>query len=326
MIRPMTANNTHPMNEVCRRLGITIPVVQGGMTFGSDGNLVAAVSAAGGLGTLGTFHYRTYDNVMVEVDKIRAATDRPFAVNVPFFDNNFELVEALATRGGVKLFALGGWFSEEVEALKAEQDLTILVSVNSPTVARMVEERPIDVLIVQGNESGGANFNFTTRQLFDLISPTIDAPVLLAGGQWDGADLLHAAQIGAGGIQLGTRFFFANESPLDVSIRERVHQLNRKRPLTTSLAPVSSTLNMRFIQNKPFTKANSSGLIKEVFQDKEKVFSLSEAFGKHQEKSILLYAGAAIYKLDQMQNSAEILAEITEQYQALAGEQAPQFG
>ena len=322
----MTASNDHPTHALCRRLGIQLPIVQGGMTFGSDARLVAAVSEAGGLGTLGTFHYRTYDKVMVEVEKIRATSTRPFAVNVPFFEDNFELVEALARRGGVKIFALGGWFSEEVEALKSELGLTILVSVNSPTVARMVEERPIDVLIVQGNESGGANFNFTTRQLFDLISPTIDAPVLLAGGQWDGAVLLHALQLGAAGIQLGTRFFFAQESPLDTSIKERVIDLNSRRPLTTTLAPVSSTLNMRFIQNKPFTKANASGLIREVFQDKEKVYALSEAFFEHQDKSILIYAGAAIYKLREMQTSADILSEIATEYRELAGTEAPQLG
>ena len=296
------------------------------MTFGSDARLVAAVSEAGGLGTLGAFHYRTYDKVMEEVEKIRAATDKPFAVNVPFFEDNFELVEALATRGGVKTFALGGWFSEEVEALKREHSLTILVSVNSPTVARMVEERPIDVLIVQGNESGGANSLFTTRQLFDLISPTIDAPILLAGGQWDGADLMQALQLGAAGIQLGTRFFFCAESPLDASIKERILNFNSKRPLTTSLASVSSTLNMRFIQNKPFSQAQTTGLIQEVFQDKEKVFALSEAFYQEQDKPILLYAGAAIYRLKAIQSVADILGEIAGEYRALADLQAPQLG
>ncbi|MFT7669247.1 MAG: enoyl-[acyl-carrier protein] reductase II [Planctomycetota bacterium] len=322
---PMKAPSTHPAHDLCEKLGISIPVVQGGMTFGSDGRLVAAVSEAGGLGTLGTFHYRTYEKVMVEVQKIRAATDRPFAVNVPFFENNLELVDALATRGGVKIFALGGWFSEEVEALKEKHGLTILVSVNSPTVARMVEERPIDVLIVQGNESGGANSHFTTRQLFDLISPTIDAPVLLAGGQWDGADLMRAMQLGAAGIQLGTRFFFSEESPLNASIKDRLLNFNQRRPLTTQLASVSSTLNMRFVQNKPFSKAQASGLIKEVFQDKEKVFALSEAFYEHQDQPILIYAGAGLYKLNEIQPSAAILAEILSEYHALAGVEAPQF-
>lgn len=315
----------HPAQRLTERLGIRYPVVQGGMTFGSDGALVAAVSEAGGLGTLGTFHYRTYDKVMPEVELIRSRTSAPFAVNVPFFENNLELVKALAEQGGVKCFALGGWFSAEVEELKEAHGLTILVSVNSPTVFRYIEQRPYDVLIVQGNESGGANNQYTTRQLFELISPEAKAPLLLAGGQWDGLDLRHALAIGAGGIQLGTRFFFSSDSPLHASIKESVLVRNSKRPLTTSLAKVSSTLNMRFVANKPFKKALGSGEIEEIFSDKERVYALSEAFFKEQAKPLLIYSGTGIYKLKSIQGAGEIVAEIMEGYAASEAASLPAF-
>jgi NAD(P)H-dependent flavin oxidoreductase YrpB (nitropropane dioxygenase family) len=133
-------------------------------------------------------------------------------------------------------------------------------------------------------------------------------------------------QIGAAGIQLGTRFFFCEDSPLDASIKERTLSYNDRRPLTTALASVTSSLNMRFIQNKPFSKAQSTGLIKEVFQDKEKVFSLSEAFYEEQSAPILLYSGAAIYKLKSIQGAADILQEIADEYRDLAGVQAPTLG
>jgi enoyl-[acyl-carrier protein] reductase II len=318
-------SDLHPSQRLLQTLGIRYPVVQGGMTFGSDGKLVAAVSEAGGLGTLGTFHYRTYDKVMVEVEKIRAATDKPWAVNVPFFENNIQLVTELATRGGVKVFTLGGWFSQEVEDLKAEHGLTVLVSVNSPTVARYVEQRPYDVLIVQGKESGGANNNFTTRQLFDLISPTTKAPILLAGGQWDGVDLHQALLLGAAGVQLGTRFFFSTDSPLHLSIKTSIVERNAKRPLTTSLAQVSSTLNMRFITNKPFKKASKSGEISEIFTDKEKVFALSEAYFEEQAKPVLLYSGTGIYKLQELESAAQIVNSVAAGYAEAAGQELPAF-
>ena len=88
--------NELPHQALCRRLGIRYPVLQGGMTFGSDARLVAAVAEAGGLGTLGTFHYRTYEKVKEQVDEIRRRTQRTFAVNVPFFDASFAMVERLA--------------------------------------------------------------------------------------------------------------------------------------------------------------------------------------------------------------------------------------
>jgi enoyl-[acyl-carrier protein] reductase II len=318
---------TNP-NTACSRLLETLkiryPIVQGGMTFGSDGRLVAAVSNAGGLGTLGTFHYRTADKVLPQIEIIRKSTDKPFSVNVPFFENNFELVEALA-REGVKVFTLGGWFSKDMVALKEELGLTILVSVNAPTVARMVEERPVDVMIVQGNESGGANSHYTTEQLFDLVQPITQAPVLLAGGLWDGEDLRNAIGHGAAGVQLGTRFFFSEESPLHPSIKNQVITSNSKRPLTTTLTPVTNTLNMRFIQNKTFKKKRREGEIREIFQDKEKVFGLSEVFFEENTKPLLIYAGTGVYKLRELETCAQIVESMVSEYGELANAELPTF-
>lgn len=321
-------SDTHPAQAFCKKLGIRYPVVQGGMTFGSDGRLVAAVSEAGGLGTLGTFHYRTHDKVRPEVQKIRAATTRPFSVNVPFFEASFALVERLAREDGVKVFTLGGWFSADMAKLKEELGLTVLVSVNAPTVARMVADRPLDALIVQGNESGGANSHFTTEQLFDLVKPTLrpDVSVLWAGGQWDGGDLLRALLRGAAGIQLGTRFFFAEESPLHPSIKRATLDYNSKRPLTTALTPVNDTLNMRFITNKAYKTALEEREIEKIFQDKERVFALSKAFWEEQQKPVLIYAGTGVYKLRAIETCRAIVDSIVREYQELAGRKLPSFG
>lgn len=317
---------TTPSQFLVQRLGIRLPILQGGMTFGSDARLVAAVSNAGGLGTLGAFHYRTAERVLEQVEAIRAATDRPFAVNVPFFEDNVPLVEALVREGGVRVFTLGGWLDDRVAALKEEFGLTFLVSVNSPTVARMVADQPFDALIVQGNESGGANSHFTTRQLFDLVAPTVSQPVVWAGGLWDGADLHRALLAGAAGIQLGTRFFFCEESPLHPSIKAQLVRTNSKRPLTTALTPVTGTLNMRFVVNKPFKKGLTDGTIVETFQDKEKVFALSEAFFAEQARPLLIYAGAAAYKLKEVEPAAAILSSIEAEYAALRTQELPTWG
>jgi enoyl-[acyl-carrier protein] reductase II len=315
----------HPAEALCRRLGLRLPVLQGGMTFGSDGRLVAAVSEAGGLGTLGTFHYRTQDRIQEQLAIIRRSTTRTFSVNVPFFERSFDLVQALARQDGVKVFTLGGWFTEEMAKLKAELGLTVLVSVNSPTIARMVVERPLDALIVQGNESGGANSHFTTQQLFDLVAPTTKAPVLLAGGQWDGADLHRALVGGAAGIQLGTRFFFCEDSPLHPSIKAKTLDANLKRPWTTQLVPVSDTLSMRFVTNKAFKTALDAGDVQRIFQDKERVFDLSKAFFEEQQKPVLTYSGTGIYKLKAIEPAKVIIDSIAAEYRALCARRMPTF-
>lgn len=324
----MASTNTtdeHPALALCRALGIRYPIVQGGMTFGSDARLVAAVSEAGGLGTLGTFHYRTHDEVKEQIARIRAATDRPFSVNVPFFEQSFELVERLAREDGVRTFTLGGWFSEPMARLKEELGLTVLVSVNAPTVARMIADRPYDALIVQGNESGGANSHYGTEQLFDLVRPVAraGAPILWAGGQWDGGDLLRALLRGAAGIQLGTRFFFSEESPLHPSIKAQVLDSHLKRPMTTALTPVNDTLCMRFITNKAYKTALKAGEIEKIFQDKERVWALSRAFFEENTRPLLIYAGTGVYKLRAIQPCREIVDEIVGEYEALAARRLP---
>lgn len=296
------------------RLGITRPVLQGGMTFGSDGRLAAAVSGAGGLGTLGTFHYRTWEEVEAQLALIRAATDRPFAINLPFFENHVDWMRR-AAEAGVKIFALGGWCNAEAAALKAEHDLTLLVSVNNPTLARSVANQPVDALIAQGNESGGANGAFTTRQLFDALrAQHPDTPIVPAGGLWDGFDLLTYRTLGAPAIQLGTRFFFCADSPLDDSIKQRVIEQGAKRPPVTQLVPVGPSLQMRFLVNKPFKTAFKRGELPELFSDKERVFDLSAAFFEPQEKSLLMYAGAGVHKLTRLETAAEVVESVVAEH------------
>ncbi len=299
--------------------GQLYPILQGGMTFGSDGRLVAAVCEAGGLGTLGTFHYRDFEQIAEQLELIRDTTDRPYSVNVPFFENNIELIRR-SVDAGVKIFTLGGWCSDEVARLKEAHDLTILVSVNSPTIARFLEDQPIDLIIAQGNESGGANGSFTARQLLDYLIENSKHPVALAGGLWDGFDLHGALLLGAVGIQLGTRFFFAEESPLHPSIKERVVTQARRKPTTTQLVPVTETLNMRFIINKPLKVGLRQGSVSETFQDKQKVYDLSAAFFEEQHKSVLIYAGAGVHKLRTVQNCAGIIRELIDDYNALVSD------
>jgi NAD(P)H-dependent flavin oxidoreductase YrpB (nitropropane dioxygenase family) len=223
----------------------------------------------------------------------------------------------------VRVFTLGGWLTPRIARLREELGLTLLVSVNAPTVARMVLDQPLDALIVQGNESGGANGQFGTRQLFDLIAPTTAAPVVLAGGQWDGADLHRGLLLGAAGVQLGTRFFLCEESPLHPTIKQQLLQHNLKRPLTTALTPVTDTLQMRFVHWKPYKAALESGELQATFQDKERVFQLSAAFFRPQERPLLVYAGAAVYKLRAIQPAAEVLRELVAEYRALSARPLP---
>jgi len=309
----------HPdrTSELTRILGVRYPVLQGGMTFGSDGRLVAAVSEAGGLGTLGTFHYRSWEEVAAQLEVIRAGTRAPFAVNVPFFERGLELMER-ACDAGVRIFALGGWASDAAMRLKERYGLVLVTSVNSPTAARYVEPFPVDVLIAQGCESGGANSQHSTRALVDYLLAHHRPPVVAAGGLWDGHDLYTARLAGAAGIQLGTRFLFSRESPLHETIKEQVVAAAAKRAPVTQLVPVGDTLQMRFLVNPPFKQLSRSGELPRIFADKARVWDVSSEFAKAQDGPILMYAGAGVHRLRAIEPCADILRAIAREHDELA--------
>jgi enoyl-[acyl-carrier protein] reductase II len=317
----------HPdrTSELTRLLGVRYPLLQGGMTFGSDGRLVAAVSAAGALGTLGTFHYRTWEEVRAQLAVIRASTSAPFGVNRPFFERALELMER-ACDEGVRIFTLGGWASEDALRLKERYGLVLLASVNSATAARTLEPFPVDALIAQGCESGGANSQHPTRALLEYLLEHHAAPIVAAGGLWDGHDLFVARLAGAAGIQLGTRFLFAEESPLHPTIKHQVVASASKRAPVTQLVPVGDTLHMRFLVNPPFKQKSRDGELQRIFADKSRVWELSSELVKPQDGPILLYAGSGVHRLRAIEPAADIVGAIAREHDALARRVVPPLG
>ena len=313
------------MRPLPDRLQTRLPVWQGGMTFGSDARLAIAVAEAGGLGTLGTFHYRDDPAALERELATLEASGQPYLVNVPFFENNLAVVERCVA-AGARMFALGGWCSEAVCELAAERELVLVCSAISPQVIDLLSARPIDALIVQGNGSGGTNASYTARQLIRYALEQTELPLIAAGGFWDGHDLFVARQLGCAALQLGTRFFFADESPLHASIKERVISQAARRAPVTELTPVNDTLRMRFLVNKPYKQHRRRDELPELFADKERVFELSARFAEQQEKALLMYAGAGVHQLSALQTCAEILEELARDYGQLRDSPPPPLG
>ena len=198
---------------LCDLLGIEFPIIQAGMSIATSGELVAAVSEAGGLGSLGAWQ-RPADDLTRQLALIRERTNRPFAVNhvVPALDEgNFALT--LAARPPVISFALG----DPGELVERAHDAGSLVMQQVTTVRQAVEaaERGVDVIIAQGGEAGGYGGSIATLvlvpQVVDAVRPL---PVVAAGGIADGRGLAAALVLGAAGVNLGTRFLASVEAPI----------------------------------------------------------------------------------------------------------------
>ena len=198
---------------LCELLGIRVPIIQAGMSVFTSPRLAAEVSNAGGLGSLGAWQ-RPPEQLRRDLDELQNATDRPVAVNhvVPALDpRGFELT--LGHAPAVVSFALddAGDLMERVH----EVGSLVMQQVTTVRQAEAAAEHGADVIIAQGQESGGYGGTVATMalvpQVVDAVAPI---PVVAAGGVADGRGLAAVLMLGAVGANLGTRFLASTEAPV----------------------------------------------------------------------------------------------------------------
>ncbi len=211
------------MKDISGLFGLQYPIVQGGMIWCSGWELAASVSNAGGLGTIGSGSM--YPDVLRDqIRKCKAATDRPFAVNLPLIypqvaDHIQIILEekvqvVITSAGNPKLYA---------KTFKSEGCKLIHV-VSSSKFAIKAQEAGCDAVVAEGFEAGGHNGREETTTLC-LIPQVVDAvtiPVIAAGGIADGRSMLAAFALGAQGVQMGSRFVACLESSAHEAFKQAV--------------------------------------------------------------------------------------------------------
>src|SRR6266852_3652419 len=229
--------------RICELLGIEHPIVLGGMGSGTSPQLVAAVSAAGGLGVLGATR-QSAEELARDADAIRAATARPFGLNLLLFMERPGQYDAiLAARPKVVSTA---W-----PAL--EQDLGTYVAkthaigalamhmVSTVDEARAAARAGVDVIVAQGTEGGGHVGLMGTMPLVPMVvSAVAPIPVLAAGGVADGRGLAAALALGADGVLLGTRFLATDESPIAKGFKQAIVESDGHDTLVTDIPDMAN--------------------------------------------------------------------------------------
>lgn len=229
--------------SACTLLGITHPVVLGGMGTGTSPELVAAVSNAGGLGIQGCAG-RSPDDITRLAEAIRQRTARPFGLNLLLFlADDAVVTAALAARPPVFSTAWAGP-EHDLRALFArahDAGATVMHMVATVHEARRAAEAGADLIVAQGTEGGGHVGVISTLvlvpQVVRAVAPT---PVLAAGGIADGAGLAAALMLGAEGALLGTRFLATPEAPLPESYKRAITASDGHDTLLTEIPDIVS--------------------------------------------------------------------------------------
>ncbi len=214
----------HPAltTSMCKTLSIDYPVLQAGMGFVARGELAAAVSGAGGLGTLGAATMPASE-LRDEIALIQRKTDKPFAVDLlfakgrggnsaqPFTDDVQEALEVVfETRVPILVSGLGN--PEPIIPRCRDAGMTVLSLTGNTKNAKRLAESGVDAVIAQGYDGGGHTGRVGGMALLPAVLDAVDIPVLYAGGVGDGRGLAATVVMGGEGVWCGTRFIATPEA------------------------------------------------------------------------------------------------------------------
>jgi NAD(P)H-dependent flavin oxidoreductase YrpB (nitropropane dioxygenase family) len=229
--------------RLCDLFNIEHPVVLGGMGGGTNPELVTAVSNAGGLGIQGCAG-RSPSEIAELAQTIRAATQRPFGLNLLLFMATPEAIDAVLRENTPVVSTAWPWPDHDLKTLFARvHDIgaRAVHMVSTVHEARRAAEAAADAIVAQGTEGGGHVGLMGTMVLVpQVVRAVAPLPVVAAGGIADGAGLAAALMLGAEGVMLGTRFLATPEAPLPPSYKEAICTSDGHDTLLTEIPDTAS--------------------------------------------------------------------------------------
>ncbi|WP_096273029.1 NAD(P)H-dependent flavin oxidoreductase [Paucisalibacillus globulus] len=240
------------MNRVTKLLNIPYPIIQGGMGNISNAKLAAAVSEAGGLGTIGcgTMSGEQVERIILQTKDL---TSKPFALNIAInVSPHVEQLIDLAIKHDIPVISLSAGNPAPFIPVLHEHGKVVLAIVASVKHALKAEEAGADIVVAEGYEAAGINspYELTTFTLVPQVAQKVKIPVVAAGGVGDGNGLAAALMLGAEGVQIGTRFIATKEAPFHNSYKEQLLEASGTDAVIIgrSLGRIRRVLNTTYVQ------------------------------------------------------------------------------
>src|SRR5580698_5978758 len=225
------------------------------MVWASGWKLASAVSNAGALGLIGSGSMKP-DVLLEHIRKCKAATDKPFGVNVPLLYAEVEKHIDIIIKEKIKIvFTSAGNPNTWTSVLK-EKGITVVHVVSSSKFAKKAEDTGCDAVVAEGFEAGGHNGREETATLVltPAVCNNVKIPVISAGGIATGRQMLATMILGAEGVQMGSRFVASQEASSHEGFKEVVINAGEGDTLLTlkELTPV------RMMRNKFFQEVRTA--------------------------------------------------------------------
>lgn len=250
-------------NRITQLFGINYPIVQAGMVWTSGWKLASAVSNAGALGLIGSGSM--YSDILKQhIQKCKAATTKPFGVNIPLLYPDIEQHIQTVIDENIKIVFTSAGNPKTWTSILKQHRITVVHVVSSSVFAKKAEDAGCDAVVAEGFEAGGHNGReeTTTMILVPAVKKAIKIPVIAAGGIATGKQMLAAMVLGAEGVQMGTRFVCSNEASNHINYKQAL--VNSKEGDT--MLSIKKIVPVRLLKNKFFetiAAAEARGATKE---------------------------------------------------------------
>ena len=232
---------------LCSKLGIDKPVFLAGMGGVAYSDVCAAVSEAGGFGTLG-MATGTPEDIRQEMRKVRERTDRPFGVDLlAALPATVDAAIDIIIEEGATAFIAGLGVPDKVIQRCHDAGLLVMSMCGKVSHAVRAAEAGCDVVVAQGTEAGGHTGRVAGMALIPQVVDAVDIPVLAAGSIVDGRGLAAALAFGAEGVWIGTRFIASHEARAAEGYKKRITEI---RDEDTSITRGYSGKQMRVVRNR----------------------------------------------------------------------------
>ena len=305
-----------------------LPIIQGGMAVRiSLSPLAAAVAEAGGIGVIAGSGL-SVEELAAEVRKAREATAGVIGVNVMVAVRKFRELMRTAMEEGADIVIAGAGFSRDIFSWGKEFSVPVVPIVGSVRVAKLAERFGASAVVVEGVEAGG--HLGTDRPMKDLLPEIIEAvdiPVIGAGGVVTGADIKETLDLGAAGVQMGTRFVATNESSAPDAFKQMYVDAT-----PDSIVLVKSPVGLpgRALRN-PFWERTQEGdypaipgckaCLKECHKEYCIINELEMSQGGDVDQG-LVFAGSAASRIHDVLPVAELMARLEQEWREAEGERA----
>lgn len=243
--------NKNFSNRVTKLFNIDYPIIQAGMVWTSGWKLASAVSNAGGLGLIGSGSM--YPDVLkLHIQKCKAATSKPFGVNIPLLYPDIEKHIRIILDEGIKIVFTSAGNPKKYTSTLKQNNIIVVHVVSSSVFAKKAEDAGCDAIVAEGFEAGGHNGReeTTTMILVPVVKEAVKIPVIAAGGIATGKQMLASMVLGAEGVQIGSRFVCSEEASNHLTFKQAI--VNSKEGDT--MLSMKKVVPVRLLKNDFFNE------------------------------------------------------------------------